>query len=93
MYQGHHSDGSGVQKHSAGALYPYVIGVRERQRDDGTFARSWFVLGPKCPAAGFECPTSDEAVAHAEQCLGRRPSAAEKASQQWQAYQASRAAH
>lgn len=26
MYQGHHQDGSGVQKHSAGSQYPYVIG-------------------------------------------------------------------
>jgi hypothetical protein len=28
MYQGHLSDGSSIQKHSAGALYPYVIGFR-----------------------------------------------------------------
>lgn len=25
MYQGHHPDGSGVQKHSAGATYPFVV--------------------------------------------------------------------
>lgn len=91
MYQGHHSDGSGVQKHSAGGLYPYVIGIRERLQDDGSFLRTHFVTGPKC--SYFECPTDAEAVAHAEFLLGRRPSAAEKASQQWQAYQASRAAH
>ena len=92
-YAGHLSDGSGIQKHSAGGLYPYVIGVRERQREDGTFVRSWFVLGPKCPAAGFECPTDAEAVAYAETCLGRRPTVTEANSKQWQAYAASRAAH
>ncbi len=88
MYQGHHSDGSGVQKHSAGPLYPYVIGVRERQREDGTFNRSWFVLGPKC--SGFECPTHEEAVAHAEFLLGRRSVLADNISSQWKAYEASR---
>ena len=25
MYQGHMSDGSSIQRHSAGGLYPYVI--------------------------------------------------------------------
>ena len=44
QYQGHHSDGSGIQSHSAGPLYPYVIGVRERQVD-GEFVRSWILLG------------------------------------------------
>jgi len=29
MYQGHLSDGSGIQKHSAGAWYPLVVGFRE----------------------------------------------------------------
>jgi hypothetical protein len=28
MYQGHLNDGSSIQKHSAGALYPYVIQFR-----------------------------------------------------------------
>lgn len=28
-YQGHHPDGSGVQQHSAGPLYPYVIFAQE----------------------------------------------------------------
>jgi len=91
MYEGHHSDGSGVQKHSAGGLYPYVIGIRERLRDDGSFLRTHFVTGPKC--VYFECPTDVEAVAHAEFLLGRRPNQIQQASNQWQAYQASRAAH
>lgn len=91
MYEGHHSDGSGVQKHSAGGLYPYVIGIRERLQGDGSFLRTHFVTGPKC--AYFECPTDAEAVAHAEFLLGRRPSQVQQASNQWQAYQASRATH
>lgn len=31
MARGHHSDGSGVQKHSAGANYPFVPFVRGEQ--------------------------------------------------------------
>lgn len=30
MYQGHHSDGSSIQKHSCGETYPFVIGYTER---------------------------------------------------------------
>lgn len=40
QYQGHHSDGSSIQKHSAGSAYPYVIGKRERAD------LPWFVLAP-----------------------------------------------
>ena len=29
-YQGHHADGSGVQKHSAGGAYPYVLQLRDK---------------------------------------------------------------
>jgi len=29
QYQGHLSDGSSIQRHSAGALYPYVIAARQ----------------------------------------------------------------
>lgn len=29
MYQGHMQDGSSVQKHSAGPLYPYVIYAKQ----------------------------------------------------------------
>ncbi|PPE71492.1 hypothetical protein IS481_12140 [Caldimonas thermodepolymerans] len=29
MYQGHHPDGSSIQKHSAGSHYPYVVRVVE----------------------------------------------------------------
>jgi hypothetical protein len=36
-YQGHHPDGSGIQKHSAGGSYPYVLQLR------GSW---WEVVGP-----------------------------------------------
>lgn len=29
MYQGHLNDGSSVQKHSAGGLYPYIIYAKQ----------------------------------------------------------------
>lgn len=29
MYQGHMNDGSSVQKHSAGGLYPYIIYAKQ----------------------------------------------------------------
>lgn len=29
MYQGHLSDGSSVQKHSAGGVYPYVVFAKQ----------------------------------------------------------------
>ncbi|MEY2655334.1 MAG: hypothetical protein RLZZ524_2362 [Pseudomonadota bacterium] len=31
MYQGHHTDGSSVQRHSAGGGYPFVVRFRESQ--------------------------------------------------------------
>jgi hypothetical protein len=38
MYQGHLADGSSVQNHSAGPVYPYVIGF--------TDAAGYYVLCP-----------------------------------------------
>lgn len=64
MYAGHHKDGSGIQRHSAGPLYPYVIGVRERQID-GAFVRSWILLGGKLRGE-IELKTEDDAVAAAQ---------------------------
>lgn len=29
MYQGHHQDGSSIQKHSAGSMYPFVFRTQE----------------------------------------------------------------
>jgi len=43
-YQGHLADGSSVQKHSAGPLYPYVIFAQETVR-----GIEYGVIGPKKP--------------------------------------------
>lgn len=43
-YQGHLEDGSSVQKHSAGGIYPYVIFAQETA--DGI---EYGVIGPKKP--------------------------------------------
>lgn len=40
-YEGHVADGSSIQRHSAGPLYPYVIAAR--QRGDGL---EWGITGP-----------------------------------------------
>lgn len=64
MYAGHHKDGGGIQNHSAGPLYPYVIGVRERQID-GAFVRSWILLGGKLRGE-IEFKTEDDAAAAAQ---------------------------
>jgi len=58
-YLGHHSDGSGVQKHSAGAHYPYVIGKYGRTEF------GWFVMAP-CGAI-VEFQTGNAAVRFATQ--------------------------
>ena len=42
-YEGHVNDGSGVQAHSCGANYPYVIGQQETGLEDGSV--HWFVIG------------------------------------------------
>lgn len=47
-YQGHHADGSSIQKHSAGAQYPYVVGQRENPD------MPWFVLAPGGDVARFQ---------------------------------------
>lgn len=69
QYQGHHSDGSGIQNHGAGPLYPYVIGVRERQVD-GAFVRSWILLGGKIRGE-IELRTHDDAVEAAQLFLAQ----------------------
>lgn len=93
MYQGHCSDGSGVQKHSCGGLYPYVIGVRERQIE-GQFYRTWIVIGPDVDE--YECPTHDEAVRFAQvrkqssDCRRRLLASSQHANSQWARYGISR---
>lgn len=66
-YQGHLPDGSSVQRHSAGPLYPAVIGVRERNYGAD---RKWFVIYPGKDDA--EHDTLDQAVAYAESCNRER---------------------
>lgn len=35
QYQGHHADGSGIQNHSAGGLYPYILATRDARGGQG----------------------------------------------------------
>lgn len=69
MYQGHHQDGSGVQRHSAGDLYPYVLAVRERLQADGTHLRTWLIIGPDYEG---EKASHQEAVSFASGLLAAR---------------------
>lgn len=69
MYQGHHQDGSGIQRHSAGDLYPYVLAVRERLQADGSHLRSWLIIGPDYEG---EKATHREAVSFASGLLAAR---------------------
>lgn len=34
----HHPDGSGIQKHSAGSHYPFIVGVQEHTRGSTGYA-------------------------------------------------------
>jgi hypothetical protein len=47
MPLGHRSDGSSVQKHSAGSNYPYVVGKQEGAE------QPWFVMAPNGSEARF----------------------------------------
>lgn len=62
-YQGHHKDGSGVQAHSAGGLYPYVVYAQ------GADELTYGVIVPG--QAGYLVGTYDEAVEHAVALKGR----------------------
>lgn len=56
-YQGHLSDGSSIQKHSAGGLYPYILVARSVDADAPT---QWGVQSPgkSAPAKWFsDTPT------------------------------------
>lgn len=57
MYEGHLADGSGIQKHSAGGLYPYVVYAQ------GADVLTYGVIVPG--QSGYIVGTYDEAVAHA----------------------------
>jgi len=60
-YQGHLADGSSVQKHSAGGIYPYVLYAQQR----GEFLR-WCVLSPEGTRTAFAA--YDEALHFAVVC-------------------------
>ena len=49
QYQGHHADGSSVQKHSAGGLYPCVIYAQETPS-----GLRWGVISPEQPKGCLE---------------------------------------
>jgi len=49
MPQGHHSDGSSIQIHSAGGLYPFVLYAQDRN-----YGRSYGVLTPGGYAIEFD---------------------------------------
>lgn len=65
-YAGHLSDGSGIQKHSAGSQYPYIVQVREdvgintghAQVIDSTenvlFSTSYPLHVPSCRVAAYQ---------------------------------------
>lgn len=65
MYQGHLPDGSSVQRHSAGPLYPAVIGVHDKPT-----GREWFVIYPG-KEDHYE-PTSEKAAEYAKRCNQER---------------------
>jgi hypothetical protein len=68
MYQGHHADGSSVQRHSAGDLYPYVVACR--QQGDSLV---WFLIGPGLPDRGSApFARSEDAVYAARRLLAVR---------------------
>lgn len=63
MYQGHHSDGSSIQRHSAGAWYPYVIGMQDHPQG------GWFVMHPSGQIVG-RMQTGGEAFSLATKLAG-----------------------
>ena len=62
-YAGHMPDGSSVQRHSAGGLYPIVLFAKET-----TCGRLWGVITPK-RQDGYLVGSYDDTVAYAEGLL------------------------
>ena len=58
MYQGHHSDGSSIQAHSVGGLYPYIVFAQ------GADKLQWGVLSPDGGTSRLYA-TYDQAADHA----------------------------
>lgn len=66
VYAGHHPDGSSIQNHSAGPLYPYVLIWRDKK--GGPDAKGKYdvgVMGPRITGTMW-CPSLDDAVKIAE---------------------------
>lgn len=66
VYAGHHPDGSSIQNHSAGPLYPYVLVWRDKK--GGPNANGKYdvgVMGPRIAGIAW-CPSLDDAVKIAE---------------------------
>lgn len=65
-YAGHHPDGSSIQKHSAGPLYPYVLVYRDKKGGpDASGKYDVGVIGPKHEGTIW-CKDFNQAVALAE---------------------------
>ena len=65
-YQGHHSDGSSIQKHSAGELYPFVVQMREAHG-----GLRYELIGPGIDTA-LEFASYDDLVSGAKRLLAVR---------------------
>lgn len=65
-YAGHHPDGSSIQNHSAGPLYPYVLIWRDKNGGPDTNGKyDVGVMGPRITGTMW-CPSLDDAVKIAE---------------------------
>lgn len=58
QYQGHHSDGSSIQNHSAGSAYPFIMAVRENAEAGTGYAYVMDSLGQDL--GGYTYPLGDE---------------------------------
>lgn len=66
VYAGHHPDGSSIQNHSAGPLYPYVLVWRDKKGGpDANGKYDVGVMGPRITGTMW-CPSLDDAVKIAE---------------------------
>jgi len=64
---GHHPDGSGVQRHSCGSHYPFVVGIQ-----DGRPEGKWFVMAPSGQVI-TRCHSGIFAFEFADRCAQSRP--------------------
>lgn len=72
VYAGHHPDGSSIQNHSAGPLYPYVLIWRDKKGGpDANGKYDVGVMGPRITGTMW-CPSLDDAVKIAEIIKGMK---------------------